>query len=331
VAAKKYQIFISSTFSDLVEERQLALKAILDLDHIPAGMEAFPAVDMDQFEYVKKVIDECDYYLLIVGARYGSVDAEGVSFTEREFDYAQSQGKVVVALLHNDIENLPMKNFDADPSLKSKLDAFRDKVKTGRMIRYWSNRDQLIAAMMQAIVKAITTYPAPGWIRGDAAASDEIMQKLEQLRTAHDELLAAHRELVLENSAKLDNLATLSDLFSIRFGYYISNSRRSGTLTLKWADILKIVGPNLYSPSGPLVIAGNLKRYIYDADKLRSNISINEMDADTVKVHLAALGLLKIDAATSKGGGVLEFVSLTDKGKSELMGVMAMRVESGET
>jgi hypothetical protein len=49
-------------------------------------MEAFPAIDMEQFEYIKKVIDECDYYLLIVGARYGSTDEEGVSFTEREFD-----------------------------------------------------------------------------------------------------------------------------------------------------------------------------------------------------------------------------------------------------
>ena len=94
MAAKKYQIFISSTFSDLVEERQLALKAILDLDHIPAGMEAFPAIDMDQFEYIKKVIDECDYYLLIIGARYGSTDKEGDEhYTEREFDYARSVEK----------------------------------------------------------------------------------------------------------------------------------------------------------------------------------------------------------------------------------------------
>ena len=97
-------------------------QAILDLDHIPSGMEAFPAIDMEQFEYIKKVIDECDYYLLIVGARYGSTDEEGVSFTEREFDYARSVGKMVIALLHNDIENLPMKNIDADPSLKVKLE-----------------------------------------------------------------------------------------------------------------------------------------------------------------------------------------------------------------
>ena len=146
---------------------------------------------MDQFEYIKKVIDECDYYLLIIGARYGSTDKEGVSYTEREFDYARSVEKTVIALLHDDIENLPMKNFDADQSLKAKLDAFREKVKTGRMVRFWNNRDQLIAAMMQAIMKAISTYPALGWIRGDAAASEEIMQQFLQLRSAFDELTAS--------------------------------------------------------------------------------------------------------------------------------------------
>jgi hypothetical protein len=30
---KRYQIFISSTFKDLVEERQAVLKAILEIDH----------------------------------------------------------------------------------------------------------------------------------------------------------------------------------------------------------------------------------------------------------------------------------------------------------
>jgi Domain of unknown function (DUF4062) len=79
---KKYQIFISSTFKDLLEERQDTLRSVLDMGHIPAGMEIFPAADVEQFAYIKKVIDECDYYILIVGGRYGSVDAAGVSFTE---------------------------------------------------------------------------------------------------------------------------------------------------------------------------------------------------------------------------------------------------------
>lgn len=66
------------------------------------------------------MIDECDYYLLIT--RYGSTDNNGVSYTEGEYDYACSVGKTVIALIHNDIENLPIKNLDADTALKVKLD-----------------------------------------------------------------------------------------------------------------------------------------------------------------------------------------------------------------
>ena len=45
MTSKKYQIFISSTLHDLVEERQLALKAVLDLDHIPASGAVYPFAD----------------------------------------------------------------------------------------------------------------------------------------------------------------------------------------------------------------------------------------------------------------------------------------------
>jgi hypothetical protein len=217
VAEKKYQIFISSTFSDLLEERQIAVKAILDLDHIPSGMELFPAIDMEQFEYVKKVINECDYYLLIIGARYGSTDADGVSFTEREFDYAVSAGKTVIALIHDDIDSLPRKTFDNDRTLTKKLEAFREKVQTGRMVRLWRNRDQLVGAVMQAIMKAINIYPAVGWIRGDQAASDDITQDLLQLRKHYDELAHNYNTLLAERTPHLDRLAKLDEKFAIQY------------------------------------------------------------------------------------------------------------------
>jgi len=38
---KKYQIFVSSTYEDLKDERQAAVEAILLAGHIPAGMELF--------------------------------------------------------------------------------------------------------------------------------------------------------------------------------------------------------------------------------------------------------------------------------------------------
>jgi hypothetical protein len=46
---KRYQIFISPTFVDLQDERQSVLRAILELDHMPAGMELFPATDDSSF------------------------------------------------------------------------------------------------------------------------------------------------------------------------------------------------------------------------------------------------------------------------------------------
>ena len=56
-------------------------------DCIPAGMEAFVATDNEQFEVIKKVIDLCDYYILIIGKMYGTVNpATEVSYTEMEYD-----------------------------------------------------------------------------------------------------------------------------------------------------------------------------------------------------------------------------------------------------
>lgn len=57
----KYQVFISSTYSDLLKERKYILDILLMADCIPAGMENFVATDDEQFSVIKKVIDLCDY------------------------------------------------------------------------------------------------------------------------------------------------------------------------------------------------------------------------------------------------------------------------------
>src|SRR5438874_7109473 len=97
---KRYQIFISSTYADLKQERQHVIQTVMELDCIPAGMELFPAADEEQFQFIMRVIDDCDYYLLIIGGRYGSTSENGISYTEQEYDYAINRGLKVIALLH---------------------------------------------------------------------------------------------------------------------------------------------------------------------------------------------------------------------------------------
>src|SRR5271157_912922 len=97
---KRYQVFISSTYADLKEERRAVIQTVIESNCIPAGMELFPAADEQQLDFIKRVINDCDYYLLIIGGRYGSVDETGISYTEQEYDYAVSRGLWVIALLH---------------------------------------------------------------------------------------------------------------------------------------------------------------------------------------------------------------------------------------
>ncbi|QLQ19617.1 MAG: DUF4062 domain-containing protein [Exiguobacterium profundum] len=63
---KKFQVFISSTYEDLIEERKSVEETIIRSGDIPVGMEAFPAADDEQFEFIKTIIDACDYYVLII-------------------------------------------------------------------------------------------------------------------------------------------------------------------------------------------------------------------------------------------------------------------------
>jgi hypothetical protein len=75
---KRYQVFVSSTYADLKQERQRVIQALMEMDCIPAGMELFPAADDEQWAFIKRIIDDCDYYLIIIGGRYGSTTPEGI-------------------------------------------------------------------------------------------------------------------------------------------------------------------------------------------------------------------------------------------------------------
>ena len=124
---RKHQVFVSSTYKDLVEERQHVIHALLELDCIPAGMELFPASDEDAWTLIKEVIDSCDYYLLIIGGKYGSHNSEGISYTEMEFDYAIQINKPIICFLHQDIDQLSGTKIEKTEELQLKLNAFRKK------------------------------------------------------------------------------------------------------------------------------------------------------------------------------------------------------------
>lgn len=139
----RHQIFVSSTFSDLIAERAEVIQALWELDCIPTGMEAFVAANESQWDVIKRVIDECDYYVLIIGGRYGSITDAGISYTEKEFEYAKSISLPVLAFSHSDPDSIAVGKTDKSSEAQEKLVQFRKKVMDNYPIKKWSTPQEL--------------------------------------------------------------------------------------------------------------------------------------------------------------------------------------------
>lgn len=178
---KRYQVFVSSTYQDLQVERQEVMQALLELDCIPAGMELFPAADEDQWTLIREVIDNSDYYLVIIGGRYGSLGPRGISYTEMEYRYAVDTGKPVLAFLHREPSILPVSRVDSDQQLQDKLRIFRSLAQQ-KMCRFWTSPSELGGLVSRSLVRLMKHSPAIGWIRANQLPSGNPVQELLEVR-----------------------------------------------------------------------------------------------------------------------------------------------------
>lgn len=214
----RYQVFVSSTYEDLVEERKQVTQAILECDCFPAGMELFPASNESQWDFIKQVIDESDIYLVIIAGRYGSIDEDKhISYTEMEFDYAMSTNKPIIVLIHNNISNLPAKNVETTVGGQKLLKAFTAKAKKGRVVKFWSNKDNIESAVLASLNQIKGRLPNCGWIKANAeqssnsnsidkktiVANDRLSKELQDKEKELNNILDKHQKLKEELSETL--------------------------------------------------------------------------------------------------------------------------------
>ncbi len=225
---KRYQVFVSSTYTDLIEERSEVMQALLELNCMPAGMELFPAANETQWEWIKKVIDESDYYIVIIGGRYGTIsESTGVSYTEMEYRYAVDIGKPVIGFLHEDPLKLIAGKFEKDPTNLEKLDVFKKDVQK-RLCKYWSSASDLGAKVSRSITQLMKQFPAVGWVRADIISNENNAEEVLKLKRKI-ELLESELDTVRTVKPKgTELLAGGTDLFSIKY-YYRRKKSREGT------------------------------------------------------------------------------------------------------
>lgn len=172
---KRFQVFVSSTYIDLIEERKKVANAISKANQIPVGMELFPASTIRQWEKIKELIDTSDYYVLIIGKRYGSIapilDGEQkreISYTQKEYEYAYNKGVPILTFFLENSVILPDEKTEKLEKYKKKLESFIRSVKNnGYYYEHWENSDELSRKVLNALNQEIQNTPRPGWIRSD--------------------------------------------------------------------------------------------------------------------------------------------------------------------
>ncbi len=221
---KKYQIFVSSTYDDLIEERKEITQAILKCGCIPAGMELWPPSTTSRWQVIQSVIDDSDYYVLILAGKYGSEKAgeqgEKMSYTEMEYDYAVKTGKPILALLHKNPEKLPACKTEKEAGPRDKLKKFKEKVMAGPMVSFWTSANDIQTEAVLAIENAIQTCPARGWTRGAFARSgtDEVHYfKIDSMEEAREVA-----EKVMQGEAAILNLEAAEPALAQRIFDFIT-------------------------------------------------------------------------------------------------------------
>jgi hypothetical protein len=139
-------------------------------------MEYFPAADETQWSFIQRLIDHCDYYVVIIGGCYGSLAPDGLSYTQKEYAYAVRKGIPTLAFTHHDLQKLPRKFRESDPRKRKKLKQFVESVK-GHLCKEWKNADHLAGVVTRSLNQLIKMKPRIGWVRATPATNRKRIPK----------------------------------------------------------------------------------------------------------------------------------------------------------
>lgn len=309
---KKYQVFVSSTYKDLSIERQEVIQALLELDCIPVGMELFQATDVDQWTLIKRLVDDCDYYILIVGGRYGSMSKEGISYTQMEYEYAIEKEIPIISFLHKNPEEIPSGKTEKTPELNQKLSEFRELAEK-KMCRYWENSADLGSKVSRSLIRLIKDKPSDGWVKASNLPSEESTKEILRLKDEIDILkleLGKVKDLAPEGT---EEFSQGNDKMNLKFRFsgisedYRTNPRiehYESTLVTNWNKLFAEISPLMIDEINENTLRNKINDFIFtnkiddltkELKKQKRNpneLKITDNDFQTIKIQFRALNMI---------------------------------------
>jgi Domain of unknown function (DUF4062) len=316
---KRFQVFVSSTYIDLIEERHAVFETLMTMPCIPAGMEWFPADTEEQWKVIQKVIDDSDFYVLIIGGRYGSITSEGLSYTEKEFDYAVTKIPVLV-FCHENPSGIPLGKSEGEPEMRIRLAAFREKALTGRIANFWTTTEGLAGKVAIAVNRAILTQPAIGWVRADQVAATDALLDLNRSHNLNQQLAERIDDLEAQLAAttpEVSQIAGLDEKIKVEGTYGAGGRRYAWAVEVSWSQIFARIAPYLLEPQPEDSARGRLAVCLAEMSTRGKceSASFRDQDFLTIKVQLMALKLIEVETRQLTVAYYSSIWSLTSRGE----------------
>ncbi|ADD67380.1 hypothetical protein Dacet_0584 [Denitrovibrio acetiphilus DSM 12809] len=150
---KLHQIFLSSTFSDLVDARSRVIEGLLNGGFYPRGMEHFPATGCEQEKYIEKAIDRSSLVVLLLNNRYGNeIDRlDKKSYTHFEYEYARKKNKPILSFINDKIKHDKKESIEQ----QRKLEELKTQAKKNSICHFFDNKDKKYSALREKIISSV--------------------------------------------------------------------------------------------------------------------------------------------------------------------------------
>ncbi|WP_083396205.1 DUF4062 domain-containing protein [Frigoribacterium sp. MCBA15_019] len=335
---RRYQVFISSTFRDLVEERREIMQALLEMDCLPAGMELFPASNESQWTLIQGVIDASDYYLVVLGGRYGSETEEGISYTEKEYDYAVQAGIPVMGFVPANPDSIPAGKTDKNDAAAQKLAEFQAKVQN-RMTKEWSSPEDLGSKVTRGMINLIKTNPRPGWVRGTEAMTPETRAEIAELRAQIAQQEKRDVEGSIITAAEIDKAFAHGDeeiAIEVNHRGYEGYKPyyEDGNISYSWNEVVEAIGPFMLDEAPePLIrnaLESDVLRSIQESPEIwtttwsSQTAAISDSSWGSIIVQLRALRIIQTGTKKRTVSDKAVYWKLTPAGDDYLVGLRAV-------
>ena len=340
---KRYQVFISATYTDLQEERGVLLQALPTFGCLPTTVEAHTQ-NLSTMVNIRRRIDDCDYFILLVGSRYGSLMPSGVSYTHMEYVYAATKQKPILVLMHEAPETRAEDLQEQKVEGKLKFGDFRKVLQREREhIVYWRDARNLVNALHNAIPALLHRHPTVGWVRigkeGGARApvNAELEKECELLKKRIKELETERERWLSSAVGSTENLSKGDDLLEVVYrckAYAGGNCQDvNGKTRLSWNELLVSFGSNLLQAQTEEFMAAKINERLqknalleiqkeYPKTHAVVEVQISPSSFNAIKMQFRVLGVVQ---RVTRDNDQKQWWQMTAVGERHLTTIMSVR------